>query len=157
MERLRSLAAAAPFTGSAIRARDPESVVPKAQAKDKSIFDYLAASSNLVRCGPWLSLRMQPALKYFLTSNLAASSNLVSSGPWLSLMVQPMDPLRVGQPYTCAFLACLLVKAVPGLAWDECSWLTGAHCWLPLVKERAWALFVWGLAGVCWVGAKWRT
>jgi len=48
MERLRSLAVAAPFAGSAIRGRDPESVVPKAAPKDKSVVDYLAISSSLV-------------------------------------------------------------------------------------------------------------
>lgn len=48
MDRLRALATAAPFSGSAVRSRDPESVVPKAGAKDKVIVDYLAASSSLV-------------------------------------------------------------------------------------------------------------
>jgi hypothetical protein len=46
MERLRTLAEAAPFTGSAVKARDPEIVVPRALPKDKTICDYLAMGSS---------------------------------------------------------------------------------------------------------------
>lgn len=45
LDRLRGVATAAAFSGSAAKERDPESVLPKAGPKDKAIYDYVIASS----------------------------------------------------------------------------------------------------------------
>lgn len=48
MERLRTTATITPFNSALIKERDPDSVVPKANPKEKAVFDYVAATAMLV-------------------------------------------------------------------------------------------------------------
>ena len=49
MDRLRDVAGTAPFSGSAVRGRDPEAVIPKASRKEKAVADYVLTVSAAVR------------------------------------------------------------------------------------------------------------
>ena len=121
MERLRTLAVAAPFMGSAIKARDPESVVPRAAAKDKSVLDYLASSNGLVRVGLQTPMRvLMLDLHYQLVvdvlptafgegkvqgANPYACAYAQVAQPASSMFVQQLGESR-GQganPYACAY------------------------------------------------------
>lgn len=49
LDRLRGIAGATPYAGSAVKERDPESIIPKANEKDKAVLDYLVVTSSLTQ------------------------------------------------------------------------------------------------------------
>ncbi len=50
IDRLRDVAGTAPFTGSAVRSREPDAVMPRSSGREKAVFDYVSSvAGSLVR------------------------------------------------------------------------------------------------------------
>ena len=52
IERLRDVAGSVPFDGSAVRNRDPDTVIPKSSRKEQSLVNYVSIVSAAVAVRP---------------------------------------------------------------------------------------------------------
>ena len=52
IELLRDVAGSVPFDGSAVRDRDPDSVIPKSSRKEQSLVNYVSTVSAVVAVSP---------------------------------------------------------------------------------------------------------
>eukprot|EP00798_Chlamydomonas_sp_ICE-L_P005805 gene5805-6090_t len=111
MERLRDAACSSPYHGSGVKERDPESVLPKSNATEKTVYNYLSTMQVAESCPTTASSR--PCSASASGSGELPYDRLLPSLLCLRQCGRPGSASTTGRPMTSA--------GRPGTASTRCS------------------------------------